>query len=163
MESTSRPRSRSAYEKPTTKVAVPAQSVTQVMQARVFSTEHSKHQPEQSQPHPPDVIAKNADYVNVSHYVNQSRIQAMIEAMHKPPPHSAAVPPEESVPLPPPIVNYPMDEPKMAGLQKGTQQPNFHDNVDSDQTVQPSHMQRTQLSDTNAGEVCHGTNRVGMG
>ena len=136
-----------------------------MMQATVLSTEHSKPQPEQPQPHPPDVIVKhmNADQPKASNddpqyadYVNQSRIQAMIDAMHKPLPHSAAVPPEESVPLPPPIVNYPMDEPKMAGLQKGTQQPNFHG---YDHNVQPSHMQRSQLSDNNAGEA----GRVGIG
>ena len=172
VESTSRPRSRSTYEKPPSKVMVPTKSVTQMMQATVLSTEHSKPRPEQPQPHPPDVIVKqmNADQPNVSSndpqyadYVNQSRIQAMIEAMHKPPPHSAAVPPEESAPLPPPIVNYPVDEPKMAGLRKGTQQPNFHGNVESDHNVPLSHMQRCQLSNTNAGETCHGTDRVGIG
>ena len=103
----------------------------------------------------------NTDQPNASNddpryadYVNQSRIQAMIEAMHKPPPHSVAIPPEESMPLPPPIVKYPMDEPKMAGLQ-GTQQPSFHGYVEGDHNVQPSHMQRRQLSDNNAGEVTH--------
>ena len=144
-------------------VVVPPQSVTQMMQATVLSTEHSKHQPEQPQPHPPDLIVKNVrnDNPQYADYVNQSQIQAMIEAMNNPPPHSAAIPPEESVPLPPPIVNYSMDEPKMAGLRKGTQQPNCY--VEGGHNVQPSHMQRRQISDTNAGEFCHSRDRFGVG
>lgn len=162
VESTSRPRSRSAFEKPSTKVMAPLQSVTQMMPATAPSAEHAQQQPVHPQPHQLDHIVKhmNTDQPNASNddihvqhadYVNQSRIQAMIEeAMHKSRPHSA---PEESPPLPPPIVNYPMDEPNMRGLPKGGQQPNFHGYVESDQTVQPSHMQRRLLSDSNAGEA----------
>ena len=126
---------------------------------------HTEHQPTQPHPRPGQVREHVSEANRASDYdkqhadcVNQSQIQAMLDARQKGlpvSPHSTPVPAEESeVPVfPPPVVMYPVDEQKMVQPQKEIQRStpgdiHGHGYIKGSQNVQQRNVQGRHPRDT---------------